>query len=103
MAIYWSVVIHNSYHYYRITCNTFCLFPVKNIGTAKAYLFRVFSHSADQYTESKELKYELPENVKNRAVAAGLIGGLLFFLVAIILSVCIVKICKSNIECCVNN
>ena len=36
----------------------------------------------------------MPENVKRRAITAGLIGGVLFFIVAIIVSVCTVKICN---------
>ena len=66
------------------------------MGTAKAYLFRVFSHSLTSYSISEELKYDLPENVKRRAVTAGVIGGILFFIVAIVLSVCTVKICNKK-------
>ena len=76
-------------------CNYYYL-SVKNIGTAKAYLFQVYSHTADRYTKSDVLKYDLPEGLKARAVTAGLIGGLLFFIVAIILSVCTVKICNKR-------
>jgi hypothetical protein len=72
------------------------LLLVKNMGTAKAYWFRVFSHSATGYSISEQFKYDLPENVKRRAVTAGLIGGVLFFIVAIILSVCTVKICNKQ-------
>ena len=39
-------------------------------------------------------RYAMPENVKRRAITAGLIGGGLFFIVAIIVSVCTVKICN---------
>ena len=39
-------------------------------------------------------RYAMPENVKRRAITAGLIGGVLFFIVAIIVSVCTVKICN---------
>ena len=67
---------------------------VKNIGTSKNMLFKVFSHSVNGWSESEPLEYNLPENVKTRAVTAGLIGGILFFIVAIILSVCTVKICN---------
>jgi len=74
----------------------FCQISVKNMGTAKAYWFRVFSHSASAYSISEKFKYDLPENVKRRAVTAGLIGGILFFIVAIILSVCTVKICNKR-------
>ena len=66
------------------------------MGTAKAYVFRVFSHSAASYSISKEYKYDVPDDVKRRAVTAGLIGGILFFIVAIILSVCTVKICNKK-------
>ena len=66
------------------------------MGTAKAYLFRVFSHSAVSYSISEEYKYDVPDDVKRRAVTAGLIGGILFFIVAIILSVCTVKICNKK-------
>ena len=66
------------------------------MGAAKTYLFRVLSHSATSYSVSTEFKYELPENVKKRAVTAGLIGGILFFIVAIVLSVCTVKICNKR-------
>ena len=41
------------------------------MGTAKAYWFRVFSHSATAYSISEKFKYDLPENVKRRAVTAG--------------------------------
>ncbi len=69
---------------------------VKNLGTAKAYLFRVLSHSATTYTASKAKVYKMPGHVKRRAVTAGLIGGILFFIVAIVLSVCTVKICNKR-------
>jgi hypothetical protein len=42
------------------------------MGTAKAYWFRVFSHSATAYSISEKFKYDLPENVKRRAVTAGI-------------------------------
>ena len=46
------------------------------MGTAKHYLFRVMSHGTDGTTvsTSDELKYDLPDNVKQKAVTAGLIG-----------------------------
>jgi len=67
---------------------------IKNMGTAKAYVFRVYAHSATSYTPSDNFRYAMPENVKRRAITAGLIGGVLFFIVAIIVSVCTVKICN---------
>ena len=66
------------------------------MGAAKAYLFRVLSHSATSYSVSDTFRYDLPDNVKRRAVTAGLIGGILFFIVAIVLSVCTVKICNKR-------
>ena len=71
-------------------------FSVKNMGTAKSYDFRVLSHSATAVSVSEAKKYNLPDDLKDRAVVAGLIGGLLFFIVAIVLSVCTVKICNKR-------
>jgi hypothetical protein len=73
-------------------------YMMKSMGTAKHYLFRVMSHGTDGTTvsTSDELKYDLPDNVKQKAVTAGLIGGVLFFIVAIVLSVCTVKICNKR-------
>ncbi len=70
--------------------------PVKNMGTGKAYFFRVLAHSAETFSISEKVKYELPDNFKKRAVTAGLTGGILFFIVAIVLSVCTVKICNKR-------
>jgi hypothetical protein len=47
---------------------------VKNMGTAKGYMFRVFAHSATSFTSSDEYKYPMPEDIKNRAITAGLVG-----------------------------
>ena len=47
---------------------------VKNMGTAKGYMFRVFAHSATSFTSSDEFKYPMPEDIKNRAITAGLVG-----------------------------
>ena len=69
---------------------------VKNMGTARSVWFRVLSHSAASFSVSKAYKYTVKEGVKKRAVIAGLIGGILFFIVAIILSVCTVKICNKK-------
>ena len=66
------------------------------MGAAKAYEFRVVSHSATSYSFSEPFDYTVPDNVKQRAVTAGLIGGILFFIVAIVLSVCTVKICNKR-------
>ena len=55
-------------------------FLVKNMGTAKGYMFRVFSHSATSFTPSDEYKYPMPPNIKKRAITAGLIGNIYIFL-----------------------
>jgi hypothetical protein len=44
------------------------------MGTAKGYMFRVFAHSATSFTSSDEYKYPMPEDIKNRAITAGLVG-----------------------------
>jgi hypothetical protein len=44
------------------------------MGTAKGYMFRVFAHSATSFTSSDEFKYPMPEDIKNRAITAGLVG-----------------------------
>ena len=66
------------------------------MGTAKAYLFRVFAHSVTSYSISEEFRYGIPADVKRRAVTAGVIGGILFFIVSLVLSVCTVKICNKR-------
>lgn len=38
----------------------------------------------------------MPARVKHKAITAGVVGGILFFIVAIILSVCAVKICNKR-------
>ena len=38
--------------------------------------------------------YLVPKKDISKAVTAGLVGGMLFFIIAIILSVCAVKICN---------
>ena len=87
---------HHNTPYLKCDNKWYIFFSVKNMGTAKAYLFRVLSHSATAVSVSGEKKYELPDDLKDRAVVAGLIGGLLFFIVAIVLSVCTVKICNKR-------
>ena len=66
------------------------------MGASKGYVFRVFSHSAETYSISDTYTYQLSADFKKRAVTAGLIGGILFFIVAIVLSVCTVKICNKR-------
>lgn len=42
------------------------------------------------------MKFPVPARVKHKAITAGVVGGILFFIVAIILSVCAVKICNKR-------
>lgn len=45
-------------------------------------------------SNSEELSYKVQPKDTQRAIMAGLVGGILFFIVAIILAVCAVKICN---------
>jgi hypothetical protein len=61
----------------------------------KHYVIKVVACTLTQScTESDELKYTVPKKDISKAVTAGLVGGMLFFIIAIILSVCAVKICN---------
>lgn len=62
----------------------------------RTYYFRVLAHSNNTYESSEELKFVVPARVKQKAVTAGVVGGILFFIVAIILSICAVKICNKR-------
>lgn len=42
------------------------------------------------------MKFAVPARVKHKAITAGVVGGILFFIVAIILSICAVKICNKR-------
>lgn len=61
---------------------------------ARTYYLRVLAHTADTYETSEEVKFPVPARVKHKAIISGVVGGILFFLVAIILSVCAVQICN---------
>lgn len=62
----------------------------------RTYFFRVIAHGNKTYESSEELKYSVPARVKQKAIIAGIVGGILFFIVAIILSICAVKICNKR-------
>lgn len=62
----------------------------------RTYYIRVLAHSQTSYESSEEVKYPVPARVKHKAITAGVVGGLLFFIVAIILSICAVKICNQR-------
>lgn len=69
---------------------------VKNLVGGRTYYFRVLANSAKSYESSDEVKFPVPARVKHKAITAGVVGGILFFIVAIILSVCAVKICNKR-------
>ncbi|PSN50344.1 Protein turtle [Blattella germanica] len=72
------------------------LLIVKNLVGGRTYYFRVLANSLKSYESSEEVKYPVPARVKHKAITAGVVGGILFFIVAIILSVCAVKICNKR-------
>lgn len=69
---------------------------VKNLVGGRTYYFQVFANSATNYGASDQVKFAVPARVKHKAITAGVVGGILFFLVAIILSICAVKICNKR-------
>ncbi|XP_030380444.1 LOW QUALITY PROTEIN: protein turtle [Scaptodrosophila lebanonensis] len=69
---------------------------VKNLVGGRTYYFRVLANSEKSYESSEEVKFPVPARVKHKAITAGVVGGILFFIVAIILSVCAVKICNKR-------
>ncbi|XP_063848407.1 protein turtle-like isoform X2 [Scylla paramamosain] len=71
-------------------------FKVKKLQSGKKYHFRVFSKTMKSYAGSDEVLFDAPIQNKEKAVTAALVGGILFFIVAIILSVCTVKICNKR-------
>ncbi|XP_044255880.1 protein turtle isoform X1 [Tribolium madens] len=69
---------------------------VKNLVGGRTYYFRVVAYSMKSFETSEEVKFSVPARVKHKAITAGVVGGFLFFVVAIILSVCAVKICNKR-------
>nr|XP_029720282.1 protein turtle-like isoform X6 [Aedes albopictus] len=69
---------------------------VKNLVGGRTYYFRVLANSLKSYETSEEIKFPVPARVKHKAITAGVVGGILFFIVAIILSICAVKICNKR-------
>ncbi|KAI1287486.1 Protein turtle [Halotydeus destructor] len=73
----------------------------KNMKSGESYLIRVSAYSilgAGQASE--QIPYEVPGATsklkQDKAIAAGVVGGILFFIAAIVLSVCAVKICNKR-------
>ncbi|XP_076297726.1 protein turtle isoform X3 [Lasioglossum baleicum] len=69
---------------------------VKNLVGGRTYYFQVFANSSTNYGASEQVKFPVPARVKHKAITAGVVGGILFFIVAIILSICAVKICNKR-------
>ncbi|XP_060841196.1 protein turtle isoform X4 [Rhopalosiphum padi] len=69
---------------------------IKSLVGGRTYYFRVVAYSLKSFENSEEIKFPVPARVKHKAITAGVVGGLLFFVVAIILSVCAVKICNKR-------
>ncbi|CAL1272285.1 unnamed protein product [Larinioides sclopetarius] len=83
--------------------------PIKNVTHFEAkllqggkYVFRIIAHSFEggAGTPSNEVKLEIHGDLQDRnrskAITAGVVGGILFFIAAIVLSVCAVKICNKR-------
>ncbi|XP_076310324.1 protein turtle-like isoform X3 [Tachypleus tridentatus] len=65
------------------------------------YKFRVWAYSSKEIgSPSPEISLTIegvsPEVTKSRAITAGVVGGILFLIAAIVLSVCAVKICNKR-------
>ncbi|XP_050688156.1 protein turtle-like isoform X4 [Eriocheir sinensis] len=71
-------------------------FKVKKLQSGKKYHFRVYSKTLRSYSHSPTVSFDAPIQNKEKAITAALVGGILFFIVAIILSVCTVKICNKR-------
>ncbi|XP_059471530.1 protein turtle-like isoform X2 [Neocloeon triangulifer] len=69
---------------------------VKNLVGGRTYHICVVAHALKNYESSEPVKFPVPARVKHKAITAGVVGGILFFIVAIILSVCAVKICNKR-------
>ena len=71
---------------------------VKNLVGGRTYYFQVFANGTDNVSAgvSDQIKFAVAARVKHKAITAGVVGGILFFIVAIILSICAVKICNKR-------
>ncbi|XP_072154594.1 protein turtle isoform X4 [Bemisia tabaci] len=69
---------------------------VKSLVGGRTYHFRVVAFGVTTWQSSEIHKFSVPARVKHKAITAGVVGGILFFIVAIILSVCAVKICNKR-------
>jgi len=111
-AISWFKPLNNNISYYNIEYkegkNGESKFwgPIKKetsylakLKPGESYRIRVFSHSSlGVGSPSPEIYFEVPalgsKNSRDKAIFAGCVGGALFFVAAIVLSVCLVKLCN---------
>lgn len=69
----------------------------RNLVGSRTYYFHVFAHYlGDKKVQSEDFRFPVPARVKHKAIMAAVVGGILFFIVAIILSICAVKICNQR-------
>ncbi|KAL7638192.1 UNVERIFIED_CONTAM: hypothetical protein RMT77_011817 [Armadillidium vulgare] len=71
-------------------------YKVKKFKSDTLYAFRVLAKTVTSFDVSEEFKFQVPVISKEREITAAIVGGILFFIVAIILSVCMVKICNNR-------
>lgn len=78
------------------------IYLARNLKPGSTYFIRVVAYSilgSGQRTV-QPYEFEIPglgtKNKGEKAVAAGVVGGILFFIAAIVLSVCAVKICNKR-------
>ncbi|KAG1679578.1 Protein turtle [Nymphon striatum] len=73
---------------------------MRDMEVGRYFYFKVVAHYENGiFSGSVPFKYEIsaPKSTeKHRAITAGVIGGILFFIVAIVLSVCGIKICNKR-------
>lgn len=76
-------------------------FLAKNLKPGHTYLIRVIAYSVlGAGSPSPVYEFDVAgigsKNSKDKAIAAGIVGGILFFIAAIVLSVCAVKLCNKS-------
>lgn len=74
---------------------------VKNLKPGTEYFIRVVASSIlGSGQPSEPIEFQLPDNRKKpggaQALSAGIMGGVLFFIAAIVISVCTVKMCNNR-------
>jgi len=97
MHFMWGRRANSLFVLFLLVLGDMCVkFAVKNLVGGRTYQFQVVANALKSYEASEEVKFSVPASVKQKAITAGVVGGILFFIVAIILSVCAVKICNKR-------